>query len=60
MYDIGFSVLDDNDGVCIEPVSYTHLDVYKRQEDDGVLLIAKREALTDIRDLREKAPDQLL
>ncbi|AFM13693.1 mannose-1-phosphate guanylyltransferase [Turneriella parva] len=29
-------------------------------EDEGVLLIAKREALPDIRDLREKAPDQLL
>ena len=52
-----FEPLDDLEGdTLFDTVDFAALDT----DDDGVLLIAKREALTDIRDLREKAPDQLL
>ena len=35
VYDAGYDIVNDLDGV-LEPVSYTHLDVYKRQMVHGV------------------------
>ena len=34
---VGFTGIDDNGQEGLEPVSYTHLDVYKRQQLDNVM-----------------------